>query len=307
MLGIPLPVRVQQQGANKDYESLEGSLNKVSSNKVTNSKPSSSIKSRVVQGNVIVEDYLDARGRFWNYYTRHVDKDNIFDPYVGESSYAKDMVRLARTGQTDEEGHYASYVEMSPNEYFDACAKGFGIPAGTQINTVGSDKSIIQVLNTILDKYKVRFPVAYLDYSFNNFSQEGRHRMYVAGERFGWDKKFPVLVIHTTAEADEAKHEERITRYISKALDRTERYIYSNFDEIKEQFTYDIEDLLSNPKVEFKETANTYIFIVNGVEYEEEKDSFNFYNEEDKTNINDIDVEDFLNLDDLSDDDIFNM
>lgn len=307
MLDIPLPVRVQQQGANKDYESLEGSLNKVSSNKVTNSKLGSSIKSRVVQSNVIVEDYLDDRSRFWNYHTRHVDKDNIFDPSVGESSYAKDMVRLAKTGQTDEEGHYASYVEMSPKEYFDACAKGFGIPAATQINTVSSDRSIIQVLNTILDKYKVRFPVAYLDYSFNNFSQEGRHRMYVAGERFGWDKKFPVLVIHTTAEADEAKHAEKMSRYISKALDRTERYTYRNFDEIKEQFLYDIEDLLSNPKVEFKETVNTYIFIVNGVEYEEEKDSFNFYNEEDKTNINDIDVEDFLDLDDLSDDDIFNM
>ena len=465
MLGIPLPVRVQQQGANKDYESLEGSLNKVSSNGMKSNKLCSTIKSRTLQPKVIneimnngsvgndwdlkniqdyiednfsfnltppegqtyimpdgkflelgydgahigvddmlyqdnlidydpyeyghelilvdkfnavrcsdgeainaspyiqlppkkvtqdqldsimnwldklkessvyiegaeynldevtvdyiikrilryyssgvmYEDYLDDENKFWNYNTRSIDGDNIFDPYVGESSYARDMIKLAQSRKVDKEGHYAGYVEMSPREYFDACAKGFGIPAATQINTVSSDRSIIQVLNTILDKYKVRFPVAYLDYSFNNFSQEGRHRMYVAGERVGWDKKFPVLVIHTTAEGDKAKHEERISRYISKALNKTTQYTYSNFDEIKEQFTYDIEDLLSNPKVEFKETANTYIFIVNGVEYEEEKDSFNFYNEEDKTNINDIDVGDFLDLDDLSDDDIFNM
>lgn len=257
--------------------------------------------------NWITEDYLDDENKFWNYNTAPVEGDNIFDPYVGESSYARDMIKLAGSRKIDKEGHYAGYVEMSPREYFNACAKGFGISAKDQIDTVSNDKDVIQTLNTILDKYKVRFPVAYLDYSFNNFSQEGRHRMYVAGERVGWDKKFPVLVIHTTGEGDKARYEERITRYISKALSKTEQYTYSNFDEIKEQFMYDIEELLSNPKVEFKETANTYIFIVNGVEYEEEKDSFKFYNEEDKTNINDMDVEDFLDLDDLSDDDIFNM
>ena len=307
MLGIPLPVRVQQQGANKDYESLGSSLNKVSSKGVKNSKLGSTIKSRTLQPDSIVEDYLDDENKFWNYNTRPIDGDNIFDPYVGESSYARAMIKLAESRKVDKEGHYAGYVEMSPREYFNACAKGFGIPAKDQINTVSNDKGVIQTLNTILDKYKVRFPVAYLDYSFNNFSQEGRHRMYVAGERVGWDKKFPVLVIHTTAEGDKARYEERITRYISKALSKAEQYTYSNFDEIKEQFMYDIEDLLSNPKVEFKETADTYIFIVNGVEYEEEKDSFKFYNEEDETNINDMEVEDFLDLDDLSDDDIFNM
>lgn len=258
--------------------------------------------------NWLTEDYLDDENKFWNYNTSPVGEDNIFDPYVGESSYARDMIKLAESRKVDKEGHYAGYVEMSPREYFDACAKGFGIPAKDQIKTVSNDKGVIQKLNTVLDKYKVRFPVAYLDYSFNNFSQEGRHRMYVAGERIGWGKKFPVLVIHTTREGNKANHEERMTRYISSALSKTEQYTYSNFDEIKEQFTYDIEDLLSNPKVEFKETANTYIFIVNGVEYEEEKDSFNFYTgREDETNINDIDVEDFLDLDDLSDDDIFNM
>lgn len=307
MLGIPLPVRVQQQGANKDYESLDDSLNKVSSKGVKNSKLGSTIKSRTLQPDSIVEDYLDDENKFWNYNTRPIDGANIFDPYVGESSYARDMIKVAESRKVDKEGHYAGYVEMSPREYFDACAKGFGIPAKDQIRAVSNDKGVIQKLNTVLDKYKVRFPIAYLDYSFNNFSQEGRHRMYVAGERVGWDKKFPVLVIHTTEEGNKAKHEERITRYIIKALKKTEQYTYSNFDEIKEQFTYDIEDLLSNPKVEFKETANTYIFIVNGVEYEEEKDYFNFHNEVDETSINDIDVEDFLDFDDLSDDDIFNM
>lgn len=257
--------------------------------------------------NWLTEDYLDNENKFWNYNTAPVEGDSIFDPYVGESSYARDMIKLAQSRKVDKEGHYAGYVEMSPREYFDACAKGFGIPAKDQINTVSNDKGVIQTLNTILDKYKVRFPVAYLDYSFNNFSQEGRHRMYVAGERVGWDKKFPVLVIHTTEEGNKAKHEERITRYIIKALSKTKQYTYSNFDEIKEQFIYDIEDWISNPKVEFNETADTYIFIVNGVEYEEEKDSFNFYNEKDEININDMDVEDFLDLDDLSDDDIFNM
>lgn len=258
----------------------------------------------------IEEAYLDDEEKFWDYKTEKVSGKDIFDTNIGESSFAKDMIELAKSGEEDEYGHTAKYVMMSPREYFEACEKGFGIPASTQIKTVGEhDKGIIQELETVLDKYKVRFPITYLNYSYNGFTQEGRHRMFIAGQRFGWDTKFPVLVINTTEEATKAHNEENITRYISKALRDTKAYTFDDFDDIKEQFMYDIERYMDNPKVEFNETDNEYIFIVNGVEYPEDKEEFNFHTPEQKeeTNIDDIDIEDLLDLDDLSDDDIFNM
>lgn len=265
---------------------------------------------RYYSSGVMYEDYLDPDEQFWDYKTRSISGKDIFDTNIGESSFAKDMIELAKSGEEDEYGHTAKYVMMSPREYFEACEKGFGIPASIQIKTVGEhDKGIIQELETVLDKYKVRFPITYLNYSYNGFTQEGRHRMFIAGQRFGWDTKFPVLVINTTEEATRARNEENITRYISKALRDTKAYTFDDFDDIKEQFMYDIERYMDNPKVEFNETDNEYIFIVNGVEYPEDKEEFNFYTPEQKeaTNIDDMDIEDLLDLDDLSDDDIFNM
>ena len=265
---------------------------------------------RYYSSGVMYEDYLDDENKFWNYKTEKVSGKNIFDINRGESGYASDMVKLAHSGEIDDKGHYARFVEMSPKEYFKACEKGFGVPASTQIKTVGEhDKDIIQELETVLDKYKVRFPITYLDYSYNGFTQEGRHRMFIAGQRFGWDTKFPVLVINTTEEATKARNEETITRYISRVLRDTKAYTFDDFDDIKEQFMYDIERYMDNPKVEFNETDNEYIFIVNGVEYPEDKEEFNFYTPEqkEKTNIDDMDIEDLLDLDDLSDYDIFNI
>lgn len=42
-------------------------------------------------------------------------------------------------------------------------------------------------------KYKRKFPLPYLNLADN--AQEGRHRMAVAAELFGWNEKFPVLVV----------------------------------------------------------------------------------------------------------------
>lgn len=265
---------------------------------------------RYYASSILYEDFLDSEEKFWDYKTEKVSGKDIFDTNIGESSFAKDMIELAKSGEEDEYGHTAKYVMMSPREYFEACEKGFGVPASIQIKTVGEhDKGIIQELETVLDKYKVRFPITYLNYSYNGFTQEGRHRMFIAGQRFGWDTKFPVLVINTTEEATKARNEENITRYISKALRDTKAYTFDDFDDIKEQFMYDIERYMDNPKVEFNETDDEYIFIVNGVEYPEDKEEFNFYTPEQKeaTNIDDMDIEDLLDLDDLSDDDIFNM
>ena len=140
----------------------------------------------------LTEAYLDPEERFWDYRTGQISGNKLFDITRSESSYGQSF--LDNLGKTDSKGRVGKIVEMSPTEYFKACAKGFGSSYDAQINQIKADKGTYQLLSDVIDKYNRQFPITYLDYS-NGFAQEGRHRMYVAGERFGWNTKFPVLVI----------------------------------------------------------------------------------------------------------------
>lgn len=229
---------------------------------------------RYHNGGKMYEDFLDSEEKFWDYKTAPVDSKNIFDENRGESGYVRDMIKLAHSGAVNEDGKYADIVQMSPREYFEACAKGFGSTFSKQVTSVKSDVNILQHLTDVIQKYKVRFPITYLDYSYNRFSQEGRHRMYVAGELFGWDTKHPVMIIRTTDEATKARKEEIVTRYIDKALCRTKQYEFVDLDDIKQQFEYDINYVMDDPKFDVKEDGDNYIFTVNGVSYPEPKSEF---------------------------------
>lgn len=140
----------------------------------------------------LTEAYLDPEKRFWDYRTGQISGNKLFDITRSESSYGQSF--LDNLGKTDSKGRVGKIVEMSPTEYFKACAKGFGSSYAAQINQIKADKDTYQHLSDVIDKYNRQFPITYLDYS-NGFAQEGRHRMYIAGERFGWNTKFPVLVI----------------------------------------------------------------------------------------------------------------
>lgn len=239
----------------------------------------------------LCEDFLDSEEKFWDYKTAPVDGKNIFDENRGESGYARDMIKLAHSGAVNEDGKYVDIVQMSPRQYLEACAEGFGSTFSNQITSVKSDVNILQHLADVIQKYKVRFPITYLDYSYNRFNQEGRHRMYVAGELFGWDTKQPVMIIRTTDEATKAKKEETITRYINKALRRTKQYEFVDLDDIKQQFEYDINYVMDDPKFDVKEDGDNYIFTVNGVSYPEPKSEFTMLEEpgDDEESYDDID------------------
>lgn len=140
----------------------------------------------------LTEAYLDPEKRFWDYRTGQISGNKLFDITRSESSYGQSF--LDGLGKSDSKGRVGRIVEMSPTEYFKACAKGFGSSYAAQINQIKADKDTYQHLSDVIDKYNRQFPITYLDYS-NGFAQEGRHRMYIAGERFGWNTKFPVLVI----------------------------------------------------------------------------------------------------------------
>lgn len=86
-------------------------------------------------------------------------------------------------------------VMMSPNDYFEACSV-HGFDHYVPVENLKEQRGYDSDLN---DKYKkmmqegVKFDMCYINYA--DHTQEGLHRMMVAGELYGWDTKFPVLVI----------------------------------------------------------------------------------------------------------------
>lgn len=87
---------------------------------------------------------------------------------------------------------YIQYI--TPTQYFEQCAKGFGTTFEAQVRQIENDKEIINWLHRVIFELGKKFPMAYISKS-NGSKQEGRHRMYVAAQLFGWNKSFPVLVI----------------------------------------------------------------------------------------------------------------
>lgn len=83
-------------------------------------------------------------------------------------------------------------IMMTPDEYYEACSKVFN----QSVNDLKYQRS--SNADTIL-KYTMDmlngdvFPLPYVN--FADKSQEGLHRMMAAGDAFGWDKEFPVLVV----------------------------------------------------------------------------------------------------------------
>ena len=155
---------------------------------------------------VIEEDYLDDEEKFWDYHTSNISGNQVFDETTQESSYGKKFLDLAKSGKSDSKGRKAKIIKMTPMQYFEGCALGFGTSVQSQIRQVKNDKGTLDLLNDVIDKYHKRFPITYLDFSGTTFGQEGRHRMYIAGERYGWDTKFPVLVIYSGNEPDYGKY-----------------------------------------------------------------------------------------------------
>lgn len=143
------------------------------------------------------EAYLDDKEEFYDYQTGNVIDDDIFDTSKSEMSYytnflnSEDLAYMQRT-----KGVTGKIVQMSPNEYFDECAKIFNKPAERLKQSALADEETIEHLKLVLTKYKRKFPITMLNYSIDNKGQEGRHRMVVAGELFGWDHKFPVLCVY---------------------------------------------------------------------------------------------------------------
>ena len=138
------------------------------------------------------ESYLDPEEKFWDYRTKEVDGDQYIDETRNEIGWVRDLLDDPKYYE-QRKGYTARIVEMTPEEYFQECAKIFGNSVENQKRQTAADKTTLDHLTQVITKYKKRFPIPFIN--IKDRTQEGRHRMYVLGELLGWDKKFPVLII----------------------------------------------------------------------------------------------------------------
>ena len=152
----------------------------------------------------------------------------------------------------EEENLKGEIVMMSPNEYYRECATK--IFRDTTIDDIKEqrrwNKNNLAYLTKLVTKYKKKMFMPYINYAERG--QEGLHRMMVAGDLFGWDEKFPVLVVTTYDEdrkerEDRAKEEYTIRKMFRDAVDRY-RYVHDDEEELREKIMGYISDYYS-PKV----------------------------------------------------------
>ena len=138
------------------------------------------------------EAYLDPEEKFWDYRTKEVQPGKYIDTSRSEISWVDNLIHNIKYFEQNK-GVTARIVDMTPEEYFEECANLFHNSVESQKKQIAADTETIEHLTDVIKKFGKRFPIPYINIANN--SQEGRHRMYVLGELFGWDKAVPVLII----------------------------------------------------------------------------------------------------------------
>lgn len=138
------------------------------------------------------EAYLDPEEKFWDYRTKEVQPGKYIDTSRSEISWVDNLIHNIKYFEQNK-GVTARIIDMTPEQYFEECAKLFHNSVESQKRQIAADTETIEHLTDVITKFGKRFPIPYINIA--NHSQEGRHRMYVLGELFGWDKAVPVLII----------------------------------------------------------------------------------------------------------------
>lgn len=153
---------------------------------------------------------------------------SYYNNFLNEKDLAYMQKSKNRTGEI---------VYMTPTQYYEECAKN--IFEGT---TVYELKRQRKANSEFITQYKAdmiagdKFPLCYLNYA--DHGQEGLHRMMAAGEAFGWDTKFPVLVVRAVDNKVEELH--NIWRYWVDAVYDAEQCTY-NASTWEQEFIEEVE------------------------------------------------------------------
>ena len=111
---------------------------------------------------------------------------SYYNNFLNEKDLAYMQKAKNRTGDV---------VLMSPNEYFEACSK-YGFPDEVSVDNLHKSRKVDTETNDWMKQMMLsgeKFELPYINYA--DRTQEGLHRMMAAGNLFGWDTKFPVLIV----------------------------------------------------------------------------------------------------------------
>lgn len=263
------------------------------------------------------EASIDPEGKYTDFGTGKVTSDNIFDDRTHVSFY--DQLFTDPEYMAKEENLKGHIEMMSPREYYEECATKIfpNSNVDSLIKSRSLDPRVLDEIKEIIVKYKRQVFLPYLNYAEKN--QEGLHRMLVAAELFGWDHKFPVLIVEWVDEQlafNRAlkKERNRIRGYIKDAVQDTLRYTFNDIsefdDEVKSQVDYKF-DFIDEKVTQFRVTHNsdeTTDVEVNDVVYQFDTELIkiapSIETDEDDIDLDDIELDDLdIDLDDLDIDD----
>lgn len=139
---------------------------------------------------------------------------SYYNNFLNEKDLAYMQKSKNRTGEV---------VYMTPSQYYEECATRIFDTTVAELKRQrrANSEDITQYMNDMLAGDK--FPLCYLNYA--DHGQEGLHRMMAAGEAFGWDTKFPVLIVR--AVDDRVERLNQIWRYWNDAVYDAEQIKYS--------------------------------------------------------------------------------
>ena len=169
---------------------------------------------------------------------------NVFDLHSTGTSYYDDFLTDEGLEYMQRHKNLTGRIEMmTPQEYFKQCTENvFDRRASVADIKRQREYSRFKDGTRFVDRYAQdmrngdTFPLCYINYA--EPGQEGLHRMYAAGEVFGWDTKFPVLIIEPYNQ--ELWNDQQLSRQI-----RT--YLKYTFEDVVKQAEDEISDWDSPP------------------------------------------------------------
>lgn len=158
--------------------------------------------------------------------------ENIFDITTTETGgYWEDLLKGRDLGYLNNKRNLKGrIVYMTPNEYYREAAKVLsrvheGHASVEGLKTSRSiDQKYIKQLEEVITKKHEKFPIPVLDIS-DRPGQEGLHRMMVAGNLYGWNTKFPVLLIENYS----SKNPEEVLKSI---VNRLKQSTYKDYNQL---------------------------------------------------------------------------
>ena len=156
---------------------------------------------------------------YYDYGTKDFDNKHFFDTtkagfgridtYLTDPEYAK-----------KEYGGILTIEYMTPDEYLKKAAKINGENYEQIKKSISNDTYALNKIRYAIQEKNDSMCITFLDYV--NKSQEGNHRMYVAGEMMGWNTKQPVAVIRKApVEKSQPKKQEQSKTYVNEKTGQT--------------------------------------------------------------------------------------